>query len=270
MELKTVLTFDICSSTLFIEDLQKRDKTDKYKQLIKEVADYLEKDVLEYGYEIYKFLGDGFILIFSEKIVVDKILLFIINLTEKCKKILEVFSSKYIQTSEIPRVGITVGLDRGKLQEIKFDNDREEYIGRPINVACRLQGKLTEPEEVYRCLMTNDVYNELSINELKRVCYPVRKRLKNINNDKAINCYEFYPLYYKNANLLVLRETKRDEIEDYISNNRLTIPKVKKVYKVSTGVSSIESIDEYINSQIPDNYPTYGLSGSVELVDKSV
>jgi GGDEF domain-containing protein len=246
---KSILVFDICSSTLFVEDLKKRDMTDKYKQLIKDITDFLDENSSIYEFIIYKFLGDGFILIFPEEIEVDKILLFIINLTDRCERLLDIFIHKHIQTSEIPRVGITIGLDRGELIEIKLNKEQIEYIGRSINVACRLQQKLTGPFEVNRCLMTNDMYNEITLEDLKRVCHPVRKKLKNINNDIAINCYDFYPLFYKNADLSVLRESKRDIIKEYISNKKLKISQIKKLYEIAINPSSAATIDEFINTQ---------------------
>jgi hypothetical protein len=246
---KSILAFDICSSTLFVEDLKKRDLTDTYIQLIKDITYLLDENSSIYEFVVYKFLGDGFILIFPQKITVDKILLFIIHLTERCRSLLHIFTRKHIQTSQIPRVGITMGLDRGELIQIKLDGERTEYIGRSINVACRLQQKLTGPLEVNRCLMTNDMYNEIILDDFKRVCHPVRKKLKNINNDMAINCYEFYPSFYKNADLSVLRRSIRDVITEHLSTDKLNTARIEKLYEVSLNPGSAATVDEFINTQ---------------------
>jgi len=267
---KTVLVFDICSSTLFLEDLKIRNMTDEYKNLIKKVTDFLEENCSRYEFDIYKFLGDGYILLFPEETKIDKILLFVVSLTENCKSLLENFRHEYIQTAEDLKEGITIGLDKGELLEIKLNRKPTEYIGRAINIACRLQTKLSESGKVNWCLMTNDIYSKIIKNEFKKLCTPLEKKLKNINNNKAINCYELYPTYYKNADPSVLRESKQDTIKEDLSNKLLVIPQIQKVYEMATVPSSIETINEFINPYEPDNLPVSGVIKVADVIDKSV
>jgi hypothetical protein len=43
-----------------------------------------------------------------------------------------------------PKVhGMTFGVDEGQLVKLKM-LDKDEYIGRPLNIACRLQGVINE------------------------------------------------------------------------------------------------------------------------------
>jgi hypothetical protein len=56
-------------------------------------------------------------------------------------------------------------------------------------------------------------------------------------------------LFYKNADLSVLRESKRDIIKEYISNKKLKISQIKKLYEIAINPSSAATIDEFINTQ---------------------
>jgi len=73
---QTVLVFDICSSSTMLEDLHLTNRIKEYSILIDDIMRFLEKNAAHYNYEIYKFLGDGFILIFSESTSIDLILEF--------------------------------------------------------------------------------------------------------------------------------------------------------------------------------------------------
>ena len=65
IERKLVVTFDICSSTSIIEDLHKTENTIKWRDFLIWMKRYLEQKSEEYGFYIYKFTGDGWILLFD-------------------------------------------------------------------------------------------------------------------------------------------------------------------------------------------------------------
>ena len=65
IERRIVVTFDICSSTLIIEDLHKTENTIKWRNFLIWMKKYLRKKSEEYDFTIYKFTGDGWILLFD-------------------------------------------------------------------------------------------------------------------------------------------------------------------------------------------------------------
>jgi class 3 adenylate cyclase len=69
----TVMVFDICSSTVFIEDLVKTDELDSYCKLLEDFLIFLKVMKID-GMTIYKFIGDGFVLLFDKKVPFDEVL----------------------------------------------------------------------------------------------------------------------------------------------------------------------------------------------------
>jgi len=203
-----VLAFDICSSTSIIEDLHRTQTVYRYKELIYGIRNYLEKISSEYHFQIYKFLGDGYILIFEPNVSIDRVLSFTIGLTDECDKYLTEFIQNFLEDEVLPRKGITIGLDEGTLHplEEKHRDTPVEFIGRPITIACRLQAKLDGPEHTNRVLMTLRLYQELTDKLLKALCTQTTRTLRNINNNKDLKCYEFYPLYFRNRAKSELRK----------------------------------------------------------------
>jgi len=212
---KIIQAFDICSSTSIIEDLHRTQTVYRYRDLIYGIRNYLEKNSSEYHFQIYKFLGDGYILIFEPEVPIDKVLLFTIGLTDECDKYLAEFIQNFLEHEELPRKGITIGLDKGTLHPLE-ENHRDgyvEFIGRPITIACRLQATLDRPEHTNKVLMTLRLYQELSDELLKAICTKTTRTLRNINYDKDIKCYEFYPLYFRNQVKSELRKPARENLK---------------------------------------------------------
>ncbi len=58
---KYVLIFDICSSTKIVECLTEKEHQESWRDLIIEIAKFLIKERETLDFEIYKFLGDGWI-----------------------------------------------------------------------------------------------------------------------------------------------------------------------------------------------------------------
>ena len=85
--------------------------------------------------------------------------------------------------------GINFGIDRGSL--IRFImNDKIEFVGRAINVACRLQSSIKDKDKSpqYKALVTKPLYQDLrsSFKGLKQT--KVRRRLRNIAEGKEVHC----------------------------------------------------------------------------------
>jgi class 3 adenylate cyclase len=89
--------------------------------------------------------------------------------------------------------GLTFGIDRGTLVKIIM-NQRKEYVGRAINVACRLQGAIKDkdPAPQYKILMTNHLYNSLKCDLSDHRCDNAKRTLRNIAGDKVVRCKKIF------------------------------------------------------------------------------
>ena len=185
---KAVLVFDICSSTEIVEDLHKTGLFSEYERAIGEIREFLTNNADGLGIEIYKFLGDGFIVLFDAWVDTDSIIEFSERLITFCNRIIANLMG-ILETNEIRRKGITVGIDKGQL----FRMQNNEYVGRPINLACRLQSSLKDPDQTNRILMSVRVYSEVNDLRIKDKCILRWRSFRNISKDRKIRCYEYHP-----------------------------------------------------------------------------
>jgi len=86
-------------------------------------------------------------------------------------------------------VGITMGMDRGRLISIRMNN-RNEYVGRPLNVACRLQGAIKDrdPRPANKLLMTKHLFDAIKRDVRQWRCKQVTRMLKNVAGGRKISC----------------------------------------------------------------------------------
>ena len=169
IEQKIVVTFDICSSTAIIEDLHKTENTKKWRDFLIWIKDYLRIKARQMDFSIYKFTGDGWILLFDIDSPGDFLVDF---LQDFCRQFRMRYKRKVENYLETPPVisGITFGIDRGSL--IRFImNEQTEYVGRAINVACRLQSAIKDRDASpqYKALITRPLYQDIrhSLTDLK-------------------------------------------------------------------------------------------------------
>jgi class 3 adenylate cyclase len=184
----TVLIFDICSSTIFIEDLVKTDELDSYCKLLEDFKSFLTAMNIE-GMIIYKFLGDGFIILFDKKVLFDEVLMVSRRTAEFAKERIARFIKDNIETTVIPRIGITIGIDIGNLKSIKLYGETE-FIGRAINVSSRLQSSLKDKEHVNKILMSVKAYKKIIRQDIKRKCIERERVFRNISDNNRTRCYE--------------------------------------------------------------------------------
>jgi len=88
----------------------------------------------------------------------------------------------------IPKVvGLTFGVDKGKLIEIVM-NDQTEYIGRALNVASRLQGAIKDKDKkpAYKVLFSRHTYEGLRINGQIYKTQNVKRSLRNIHGGREM------------------------------------------------------------------------------------
>ena len=182
---KTVLIFDICSSSTIIENLHKSKNEGKWRQVIMNLSRFLQNYDMNL-FEVYKFQGDGWILVFDDELNLDLTFSFIGKL---CEFYEENFNNhiKNLLNETIHPNGIAFGMDRGFLYYLQLNN-KEEYWGRCLNIATRLQTSIKDNDKnpQYKILMTNQLYHSMS-NFLKNKGYRVeraRRKLRNIDNKR--------------------------------------------------------------------------------------
>jgi hypothetical protein len=94
--------------------------------------------------------------------------------------------------SRVPSVlGATLGVEGGNLIRMTM-NEREEYVGRALNIACRLQNAVKEKEPhpgCYKALVSARLYNErLAQLGLPYKIEPETCSLRNIQSGSAFAC----------------------------------------------------------------------------------
>ena len=142
---KYVLVFDFCSSTSILEDLIRSENQQRWRDLLIEVKKFLFAERGVKGFEIYKFIGDGWILLFDPDFAALDLFLFMRRLCERYNELFNALVRPNL-ASYIRTFGITFGLDRGSLSRFVMDRD-VEYIGRFINVAARLQAAIKAEDD---------------------------------------------------------------------------------------------------------------------------
>jgi len=156
---RVVVSFDVCSSSNIIEDLTLTDNIKALRDLLLTTRTFLRSNARTLRYETYKFTGDGWILLFPGDVACKRLLSFLTKLSVHFGKTIE--KKVFPLLESIPPVtGLTFGIDRGPLVRAVMDGDRE-YIGRPLNIASRLQNILRrrDPHPEYKVLMSAHLFN---------------------------------------------------------------------------------------------------------------
>jgi class 3 adenylate cyclase len=246
---KTVFVFDICSSTSMMEDIQITSSLSSYAELMNYFTRFLTKLENHYNFQEYKFLGDGFILLFDSSVLPEEIYRFSEELVDVGGKLIASFIEDHMQNKVLPREGITIGVDSGILLKGK-----EEYIGRAINIACRLQGKLDSTDSVNRIIISQKVYSQITDPLVKAQFVNKPKVLKNVNGGKEVPCYESSPLVRKkhdipnqnkmiNSSAIEYIATSPSIIESFLNN------KGKYSYRIKRFDNSIIYVSRDFNTK---------------------
>ncbi len=143
-----------------IENLFQNDRVSDYVKLVDGFLAFLHMCKSTYRFSIYKYLGDGFILLFEDRECIDDILKFCDKPIYFSGQLIDWFKTSYLDSANLPREGITIGIAVGRISEIATINiPGEEYVGRAINVACRLQKSLIELKHTNKVLLHTDAYS---------------------------------------------------------------------------------------------------------------
>jgi len=185
---RIVVTLDICSSTQIIEDLLKNQHIKAWRDLIISMKGFLTTESEKCGGEVHKFIGDGWLLLFDGECSGKTILGL---LSGSANHFDASFGTSVLPLLDTrPRTsGLTFGIDGGKLIQIVMQ-ENTEYLGRPINIACRLQGAIDENDirRGFRILMSDRLFRNLSDDFEGHTWQLVERPLKNIGDGKEFPC----------------------------------------------------------------------------------
>lgn len=141
---KLVVVFDISSSTTILEELRLNEHLHVWRNMLIEIKKFLQEQP-NIDIEIYKFLGDGWVLLFSPDVNPSELFQFLHLLTSRYFYLYCTMVTPFMQKDPRP-VGLTLGIDSGDLIRLTM-NEQAEYLGRAINVAARLQGEAKHKAE---------------------------------------------------------------------------------------------------------------------------
>jgi hypothetical protein len=184
-----VVAFDMCSSSKIIEDLSRTQNLAAYDLLLKNLHLWLWSNAEKSKFIPYKFTGDGWIVLFPvSRIDGTSLMRFLVRLSRQHNSLREKLIESHLES--IPEsVGLTFGVEMGQLRKVILGKE-VEFIGRALNVACRLQSavkdKGSEPD--YRCLFSRNVFNSYlqSIDAFK--FFDVDRVLRNISGGERYRC----------------------------------------------------------------------------------
>jgi hypothetical protein len=137
IERKLVVVSDICSSTTILEDLKRTDRLLEWRNFIIGLKADLGGEGEQLHVMPYNFIGDGWVLLFPCDISTDSICLFLAAISRRFADAFDTEIRPLLSKQPDP-IGLMFGIDEGELIHLVM-NDRDEYLGRAINVASRLQ-----------------------------------------------------------------------------------------------------------------------------------
>ena len=186
---KLVLYCDICCSTSILEVLLRSENIERWVKLLAIVKEYLRDEREIQGFEIYKFLGDGWILLFEEDMSGHELLLWLREFCKKYRSLFRKMIEPYLE-SKIEKIGISFGADIGTLITTQMLG-KKEYIGRALNVAGRLQTAIKDKDSnpQNKILMTKNLYSSIGTDEADEFAVTdVTRSLRNISDGKYFQC----------------------------------------------------------------------------------
>lgn len=140
-----VLVIDICHSTAIVDDLGAGGNEGFWRKLLVKMDAIIRAHSSQAKYEYYKFLGDGWILLFDESEDTGR------NVIDALRYADEMYGLAYVggvrsafrRHKQPPE--LTFGVTSGPLLKVELGGGTE-YIGKAINEACRLQGMASNSE----------------------------------------------------------------------------------------------------------------------------
>lgn len=192
IENKIVVVFDICSSSNILEELIVRQDLRPMRNLLIELKKFLQAKAELLGFEAYKFIGDGWIILFSPDTRGEDLVNFLEELSRLFAKRLKLKVIPHLEHS--PSIlGLTFGVDIGPLVRLTMMGKRE-YVGRPINIASRLQGAIKDKDNnpAYKVLFSRPAFNQLHLARDFRKTRRASRTLRNIRNGERYPCVKMW------------------------------------------------------------------------------
>jgi len=192
IEEKVVVVFDICSSSNILEELIVRQNLRPMRDLLIEVKQFLKKKAPLLAFDPYKFTGDGWIILVPRGVSGSDLVHFLEELSR--------FFSKKLKHIVIPHLehapsilGLTFGVDVGPLVRMRMMG-KPEYVGRPINIATRLQSAIKDKDDnpAYKVLFSKPAFNQLRLTTDFRKTRPATRTLRNIRNGRRYACMKVW------------------------------------------------------------------------------
>lgn len=135
-----VIVFDVCSSSSIVDMFTHSNNAERLVHFYGCIKRWLWDQSDSSGGKIipYKFIGDGWIVLMRASVTGEVLCTFVRRLCEAVNLELENHVDPFLDL-ELPLRGVTIGVDVGPLLGFNMFS-APEYIGRSINLACRLQG----------------------------------------------------------------------------------------------------------------------------------
>ena len=188
-----VVVFDICSSTTILEDLKRTDNLAAWRDLLLDMKANLQEEGSRSAMCLYKFIGDGWVLLFPDTIPKKDLCGFLSRISEWYQGQFD-RSIRPLLLQEPSPIGLMFGIDLGEL--IRLDlNDQVEYLGRAINVASRLQAQTKELRggPSYKAIFSRNSFNSPGPPPKDIAVESAKVSLRNIS-PATIECFIFETL----------------------------------------------------------------------------
>jgi hypothetical protein len=187
-----VVVFDMCSSSDVIEEVTLGGNLARLKDFLTALKGYLANAQKDLAFDVYKFTGDGWILLFPSDTKGTALLQFLVDLCTYFDK--EFYRQVLRHLGTRPStVGLTFGVEKGALTPLEM-NGQVEYLGRALNVACRLQGAVKDGGKSveYKALVSNKVFNDYFAPADGFKVLRVTRNLRNIRGGAAYHCRKIH------------------------------------------------------------------------------
>jgi class 3 adenylate cyclase len=187
-----VVVFDICSSTTILEDLKRTDNLSAWRNVLIHLKDYLLEHGAELDMNLYKFIGDGWVLLFPDD--VSKL-----HLCELVRELSQSYEAQFeasirpLLSQEPNPIGLMFGIDAGELIRLEL-NGQVEYLGRAINVASRLQSYTKELPggPAYKVIFSKNSFNSPAPPPPELAAEAIKVSLRNIS-PATMQCFTLQP-----------------------------------------------------------------------------
>lgn len=188
-----VVVFDICSSTTILEDLKRTDNLAAWRDLLLEMKANLQQEGSRLAMCLYKFIGDGWVLLFPDSVPKKDLCGFLNRFSEWYQRQFE-SAIRPLLLQEPSPIGLMFGIDAGELIRLEL-NEQVEYLGRAINVASRLQAQTKDLRggPSYKALFSRNSFNSPAPPPRDIAVESTKVSLRNIS-PATIECFIFQTL----------------------------------------------------------------------------